>query len=327
MMKKMIALVLAALLCLGCCAVQAEEELPIVAIVQLVQHTALDAAREGFVQALADNGYVDGETIKLDYRNANNDMSNLATIADGFVAENASLVLAIATSAVTTMASKTETIPILGTAVTDYIVANLVESNEVPGVNVSGTSDMNPVAAQIELVKTFVPDAKKVGVLYNSGEDNSVLQAQLAKEAIEALGMEYVEVTVTSSNEVQQATQQIVEMCDAIYLPTDNVFASSMPMVYGVTVESKTPVICGEEGMVQGGGLVTLGINYYDLGYQTGEMAIEVLNGADVSTMPIQFAKGFTYSVNKTVADEIGVEIPEELAEYAFEMTTEEAAE
>ena len=324
-MKKLISLVLAAMMCLGCCAAAvAEADMPIIGILQQMEHVALDAARDGFIQALADNGYVDGENIKLDYQNAQGDASNMSTIADRFVGENAKMVLAIATDAVTTMASKTTTIPILGTAVTDYLIHNLVESNEVPGYNVSGTSDMNPVSSQVELVKVFAPDAKKVGVLYNAGEDNSVIQVQLAKAAIEAMGMEYVEVTVSSTNEVQQAAQQLVGMCDVIYLPTDNVVASSMPIVYGVTTESKTPVICAEEGMVQNGGLVTLGISYYELGYQTGKMAIDVMNGADVSTMPIQFVtEGFNYSVNKTVADEIGVVIPEDLVPFAFEMEAE----
>ena len=170
---------------------------------------------------------------------------------------------------------------------------------------------------QIALLKELVPDAKTVGVLYTSSEPNSVLQAKIARESIEALGMRYTEVTVTGTNDVQQAVQRIVGQCDAIYIPTDNVFASSMAIVSGVTAESKTPVICGEEGMASQGGLATLGISYYDLGYQTGLMAIDVLNGADVAEMPIQFATGFEYYFNQAVADEIGFEIPEKYQAYA----------
>ena len=321
-MKKLIAMLLSLMLCLSCCAAFAEET-PVIGIIQLMEHVALSAAREGFIDALKDGGYVDGENITIDYQNGQGESSNLATIAERFVGENVDLVLAIATPAALQIASKTETIPILGTAITDYEEARLVESNEKPGYNISGTSDMNPIADQIALLKELVPDAQTVGVLYTSSEPNSVLQAKIAREAIEALGMTYTEVTVTGTNDVQQAVQRIVGQCDAIYIPTDNVFASSMAMVYGVTVESKTPVICGEEGMTGSGGLATLGISYYDLGYQTGLMAIDVLNGADVAEMPIQFATGFEYYINKTVADEIGFEIPEQYQQYAQEMAAE----
>lgn len=291
-----------------------------IGVIQYVQHVALDSAREGFVQALADNGFVDGEGIVLDVQNAQADASNLATISDRFVANNVDLVLAIATPAAQSIAGKTTTIPILGTAITDYVAARLVNSNEVPGTNVSGTTDMNPVADQIKLLKELFPDTKTVGVLYTSSEDNSVLQAKMAKEAIEAEGMVYTEVTVTNSNDVQQATQSIVEECDAIYIPTDNVFASSMPVVYEVATAAKKPLIGGEAGMVQAGGLATLGINYYDLGYQTGLMAIRVLNGEDISKMPIETATKMNYTFNSTYAEAIGYTIPEAYQAFAKPM-------
>ena len=321
-MKKLLAVLLSLTLILACGAAYAEDK-PVIGIIQQMDHVALNAARDGFVKALEDNGFVDGETITLDIQNGQGDQSNLATIADRFISEKADLVLAIATTAATTMAGKTESIPILGTAITDYVSAKMVESNEKPGYNVSGTSDMNPVSAQIELLKKLAPEAKTVGVLFTSGETNSVIQAAMAKEAIEAQGMTYVEGTATNTNDVQQAVQQLVGKCDAIYLPTDNVMASSMPIIYGVTAESKTPVICGESGMVYNGGLATLGISYFQLGYETGLMAVEVLGGADISEMPIRFAtEGFEYAINKTVADEIGLEIPDDLLPFAFEMTT-----
>ncbi|MDK2962577.1 MAG: putative tryptophan/tyrosine transport system substrate-binding protein [Eubacteriaceae bacterium] len=162
-----------------------------------MDHVALDAARDGFIDGLADNGYVDGDNIIIDLQNAQGDQSNLATISDGFVSNNEDLVLAIATPAAQSIAGKTTEIPILGTAITDYETARLVDSNEAPGGNVSGTTDMNPIAEQIDLLVKLVPDAKTVGVLYTSSEDNSVVQAQIAKEAIEAAGLSYVEVTVT----------------------------------------------------------------------------------------------------------------------------------
>jgi len=288
-----------------------------IGIIQYVDHVALNSARDGFIAALKDNGYEEGKNITIDIQNAQGDQSNLSTISDRFISNKADLVLAIATPAAQSIAGKTTEIPILGTAITDYESAKLVNSNDAPGGNVTGTSDMNPIKEQIDLLVKLAPDAKTVGVLYTSNEDNSILQAKLAREAIEKLGMKYVEVTVSNSNEVQQATQSIVDQCDAIYIPTDNIFASAMPVVHGVTSVSKTPVICGESGMVENGGLATLGINYYDLGYQTGQMAVKVLKGeAEPAAMPIETATGFDFAINGTVAEEIGIEIPEDLQQY-----------
>jgi putative ABC transport system substrate-binding protein len=295
----------------------AEEKVFNIGIIQYVEHVALDSAREGFITALADNGYVDGENIKIDLQNAQADQSNLSTISDRFVSNNADLVLAIATPATQAIAGKTADIPILGTAVTDYVSARLVDSNDAPGGNVSGTTDMNPIKEQIDLLVKLVPDAKTVGVMYTSSEDNSVIQAKIAKEAIEKLGLNYVEVTINNSNDVQQAAQSIVTQCDALYLPTDNVIASAMPVIHGVTAVSKTPVICGESGMVDNGGLATLGINYYDLGYQTGLMGVKILKGeAEPAAMPIESASKFDFAINGTVANEIGITIPEDLKQY-----------
>jgi putative tryptophan/tyrosine transport system substrate-binding protein len=291
-----------------------------IGIIQYVEHVALDSAREGFIDALEDNGYVDGENITIDVQNAQADQSNLSTISDRFVGNNVDLVLAIATPAAQSIAGKTTDIPILGTAITDYEAAKLVESNEAPGGNVSGTTDMNPIKEQIDLLLRLVPDAKTVGVIYTSSEDNSIVQAAIAKEVIEGLGLIYTEATVTNSNEVQQAAQSIVQECDAIYLPTDNTMASSMPIINGVTVDSKTPVICGESGMVESGGLATLGINYYELGYNTGLMAVKVLKGeAEPATMPIESADKFDFAINGDVAEEIGLDIPADLQEYIIE--------
>jgi len=313
-------LVIVAILAMVGCTTKAAEETKSIGIIQYVEHVALDSAREGFIKALADNGFVDGENITIDVQNAQADQSNLSTISDRFVSNKVDLVLAIATPAAQSIAGKTTEIPIVGTAITDFVAAKLVKSNEAPGGNVTGTTDMNPIKEQIDLLVKLVPDAKTVGVIYTSSEDNSVVQAKIAKEAIEALGLTYTEVTVTNSNDVQQATQSIVEKCDALYLPTDNVLASSMPVIYGVTVESKTPVICGESGMVENGGLATLGINYYDLGYQAGLMGVKILKGeAKPSEMPIESATEFDFAINGTVATEIGLEIPEDLAEFVIE--------
>jgi putative ABC transport system substrate-binding protein len=288
-----------------------------IGIIQYMDHVALDNAREGFIAALADNGYVDGDNITIDLQNAQGDQSNLSTISDRFVSNKEDLILAIATPATQAVAGKTTEIPILATAVTDYESARLVNSNAAPGGNVTGTSDMNPVKEQIDLLVKLVPTAKTVGVLYTSSEVNSVTQAQIAKKAIEALGLKYVEVTISNSNDVQQATQTLVGQCDAIYIPTDNVLASAMPQVHSVTAQSKTPVICGESSMLEGGGLATLGINYTDLGYQTGLMAVKILKGeAKPATMPIETATKFDFKINGTIAEEIGLTIPADLQQY-----------
>ncbi|NLJ80042.1 MAG: ABC transporter substrate-binding protein [Firmicutes bacterium] len=290
-----------------------------IGIIQYVEHMALDASREGFVDALTENGYVIGENLEIDYQNAQGDAANLSTISDRFVGKKVDLILAIATPAAQSVAGRTSEIPILGTAITDYVVARLADSNEVPGGNVSGTNDMNPIREQIELLVKLAPDAEVIGLLYTSSEDNSILQAQIAKEIAAELGLKYVEVTISNSNEVQQATQSIVKRADAIYIPTDNIFASAMPIVHGVTSQSKTPVVCGEAGMVKTGGLATLAINYYNLGYQTGLMALRVLAGEDPARMPIESAKNFDFAINGKVAEEIGLEIPADLLEYVID--------
>ncbi len=288
-----------------------------IGIIKMMDHPALNASEEGFVAALSDNGLVDGENVTVDYKNANADSSNYTTIADQFVMDNKSLVLAIATPAAQAMAAKTTTIPILATAVTSFTEAGLVDSDEVPGGNISGTTDMNPIAEQIDLLFTLCPDTKTVGFLYCSSEDNSRLQVQIAKDILDEKGIAYVERTVSSQNEVQQATSSIVTECDAIYIPTDNIFSASMPLVQEVTVEAGIPVICGENGMVESGGLASLGLTYYDLGYQAGLMAVEILlNGADISKMPVTGASNFEYYINKTVADALGIEVPADLQQY-----------
>jgi len=293
-----------------------ENDLPQIGILQLVEHTALDAAREGFVKALADNGFVDGETVVIDVQNAQSDQSNLSTMSERFVNNNCDLVLAIATGAAQSIASKTTEIPILFTAVTDPVDAGLVDSNEVPGGNISGTNDMSPIAQQIDLMLRLKPETKTVGIIYTSNEDNSILQAEIVKDVLEAKGIACVEQTVTNSGEVQQAAQSIASKVDAIYTPTDNVVASAMPIVAQIAMDAKIPLICGEENQVVNGGLATLGLNYYNLGYQTGEMAVRVLGGADISTMPVESQVNYSYLINGETAAAIGIEIPAELQEF-----------
>ena len=319
-MKKLIALTLSAIMALsvvGCSSGGKEEDNKVkIGILQQLEHVALDNAREGFVKALEDNGYVDGENLVLDIQNAQSDQSNLSTMSDRLVNEKNDIILAIATGAAQSVAGKTKDIPILITAVTDPVDAGLAESMEKPNTNISGTSDASPIKEQIELMLRLKPDTKVVGLMYTSSEDNSVLQINQVKAILDDMNLEYVEQTVTNSNDVQQAAQSIVKKCDAIYIPTDNVLASSMAIVGSEAVREKVPVICGESGMVMSGGLATLGIDYYNLGYQTGEMAIRILNGEDITTMQIETQKDYSYTINGDMADALGITIPPELQQY-----------
>ena len=285
-----------------------------IGVIQLVEHPALDKNYQGFVDGLKAAGYVDGQNIEIDYENAQGEQANCVTIAQKLVNDQSDLIFAIATPAAQAVANMTSDIPVLVSSVTDPKTAQLVESNEKPGTNVSGTSDLTPCAAQISLLKRLLPSAKKVAILFCSSEENSRFQANLAEAACQKEGLDFVEATVSNTNEVQQVVQSLVGKVDAIYAPTDNMIASSMATVALVTTPNKIPVICGEEGMVQGGGLATYGINYYELGLQTAKMAVEILkDGKKPADMPIQYLEKCDFSYNKEVADELGIEIPADL--------------
>lgn len=285
-----------------------------IGVIQLVEHPALDAAYKGFVDGLAAEGYVDGDNISIDYQNAQGEQANCVTIANKLINDKDDLIFAIATPAAQAVANLTKNIPILVSAVTDPKTANLVQSNEHPGTNVSGTSDLTPVAAQIKLLKKIVPNAKKVGLMYCSSEANSIFQIDLAKKACAEEGLEYIEGSVSASNEIQQVTQGLVGKVDAIYVPTDNMLAAGMANVAMVANNAKLPVICGEEGMVTSGGLATYGINYYELGKQTAKQAVAILrDGKNPADMPIEYNEKCTLSVNHDTEAAIGVKVPEEL--------------
>lgn len=291
-----------------------------IGVIQLVKHDALDRAYQGFVDELANQGYVDGENIEIEYQVASNDQSNCLTIAESMVNDNKDLIFAIATPAAQAVASKTEDIPILVSAVTDPAASGLVESNDALGRNVSGTSDLTPVAKQIELLTQIVPDAKTIAVLYCSTESNSEIQLRLAKEAAEEHGLEVVEASVSSSNEIQQMVSSLEGRVDAIYVPTDNTIAAGIQTVSTITTEAGIPVICGESGPVKNGGLATISLDYYDLGVKTAQQAIKILkDGEDITTMPIEYIgdEELKYYVNAAIAEALGITIPNEILENA----------
>jgi len=268
------------------------------------------------VDALKEAGYVDGENLTIDYQVAQGDASNANTIATKLVNDNNDLILAIATPSGQAVANATKDIPILVTAVTDPEASGLVSSNEAPGGNLSGTSDLTPVKEQMELLMKLLPGAKTVAILYSSSESNSKIQAEMAVEAATALGLETVDATVSNTNEIQQVVESLVGKVDVIYAPTDNMIASAMPTVSQVANGNNIPVICGEAGMVEAGGLATYGIDYYELGVLTGKQAVRILEGtATTAEMPIEYlsADQCTLTINEEVASQLGIEIPDDL--------------
>lgn len=285
-----------------------------IGVIQLVEHQALDASYQGFVDGLKEAGYIDGENITIDYQNAQGEQANCQTIAQKLVNDRDDLILAIATPAAQAVANLTTTIPILVTAVTDPETAKLVKSNSKPGTNVSGTSDLTPVAAQMKLLQKIVPDVQTVGFLYCSSEQNSVFQIELAKKECDKLGIKYIEGSVSNSNEIQQVAQSLVGRVQALYCPTDNMIAAGIATVAIVANSAKLPIICGEEGMVNAGGLATYGINYYELGKQTAKQAVDILkNGKKPADMPIEYLENCSLTVNQDTVKAIGIKLPSNL--------------
>ncbi|MDP4126598.1 MAG: ABC transporter substrate-binding protein [Bacillota bacterium] len=288
-----------------------------IGIVQIVEHPALDAARQGFLETLKQNGYEEGKNLTVDYQNAQGDQSVLQSIAQKFSSAKLDLVLAIATPSAQAMASASKDIPILITAVTDPVEAKLVNSMDKPGKNVTGTTDMNPLKEQFELMKKLVPNVKRVGVIYNAGEVNSQVQVTMAKKVAKDLGLEIVEATVTTSADVLQASQSLVGKVDTIYVPTDNMVVSAAQSVVQVANKNKIPIISGESSVVDKGALATIGINYNKLGKQTGDMALRVLKGDKPQDMPIESQKEFDTVLNKATISTLGITVPEDIMKKA----------
>ena len=279
-----------------------------IGVLQLTEHGALDQTNEGFVAALDDSGI----SYDIDQQNAQNDQSACQTIAAKLVNDGDDLIFAIAPPAAQAVAGATSDIPVVGSAITDYAESGLVESNDAPGGNVTGTSDLTPVADQIALLQQLLPDATSVGILYCSAEANSEVQVSMAEEELDAAGLAHERYSISSSNEIQQMVESMVGAVDAIYAPTDNTIAAGMSTVAMVANENKLPVIVGCDTMVEDGGLASYSINYYDLGYKAGEMAVRILTeGADPAEMPIEYlgADECTLIANQATADELGIDI------------------
>lgn len=288
-----------------------------IGVVQIVQHGSLDEANKGFVDALKERGY-GPDKVEIDQGNAQGDQSNLKTIVSRFKAEKPKLICAIATPAAQAAANEIKDIPIVGTAITDYTSAKLVQNDERPGGNVTGVSDFASMDAQMELAAKLIPQAKNVGLIYCSSEVNSEVQANQMKDYCKKHGLSVEERTVNNVNDIQQVAESLVGKVDYIYVPTDNTLASSIPTLMKITDANKIPVIVGADIMAKDGALAALSVDYYRLGKQTGELAADILDGkVKPETSPIQHQKDYTIVINKQDAEILGIQIPEEIAKKA----------
>ena len=284
-----------------------------VGIIQLAQHEALDKATEGFMDALTEKL---GDKVRFDLQNAQGEQNNCTTIVTKFVNNRVDLIMANATNAVTAAHEATETIPIVGTSVTDYVGAGFAASNEHPGSNVTGVSDMNSVANQMALVRAFAPDAENIGIVICSAEENSRIQANEAKTVFEGEGYTVNIYYANDAGDLQQVANKAVSENDVLYLPTDNLVAANMGIMRDVALAAKTPVIAGEASMCNEGALASYSINYYDLGYAAGLQAYEILvNGKDPAEMPIKVftTEELALVVNQEILAELGLSIPDTL--------------
>lgn len=312
MKKKIMAVLLAAtmLTTLGACGASDDSTYK-VGICQLVQHDALDAATQGFKDALIEE--LGEENVKFDEQNAQGDSNTCATIINGFTNSGVDLILANATPALQAAAAGTDTIPILGTSITEYGVALDIDNFDgTVGKNISGTSDLAPLDGQADMIKELFPDKKSVGLLYCSAEANSQYQVDTVQTYLEKLGYTCKQYAFSDSNDLSAVATTAVDESEVIYVPTDNTVANNTELLNNIAMEKKVPVVAGEEGICKGCGVATLSISYYDLGTATGKMAAKILKGeSKIEEMPIEYAPNFVKKYNKSICEQLGVEIPE----------------
>ena len=305
----MLTIIMAATLIMG--VATAEDATYSIGIIQLVQHPALDAATQGFRDALTEKL---GDSVEFNEQNAQGDSTNCATIVNGFVSDNVDLILANATAALQAAFAATEEIPILGTSITDYATALDIDGfTGTTGYNVSGTCDLAPLDEQAALLNALFPDATTVGLLYCTAEPNSVYQIDVIEGYLADYGYTTERFGFSDSNDIASVTTSACDACDVIYIPTDNTAANNAELINNVCLPAGVPVIAGEEGICGGCGVATLSISYYDIGYAAGEMAYEILvNGADISTMPIQYAPEVTKKYNAANCAELNITVPDD---------------
>ena len=311
--KLMAGISLAGLLLLGGCSnnkkADNDSDVKHVGVLQVVQHPSLDKVYKGFKKGLKEEGYVEGKNLKIDYQNAQNNQDNLKSMSEKLVNEKSDLMLGIATPAAQSLANTSQDIPIVVTAVTDLKAAKLVKSDTKPGKNVTGTTDMVSIERQIKLLLSIVPKAKTVGIMYNAGESNSKIQADLATAVLKKAGVKVLIKTANSTNDVQQVTETLASKVDGIFVPTDNTFDSAADVVGKAVKEKKVPLVASSVDQVKTGGLASIGIDYELLGEQTGKMAAKILAGkAKPADMPVEKAHDMKLVVNKKMAKALGID-------------------
>ena len=281
-----------------------------IGISQFITHQSLDATREGFVDELAKQGYIEGKNIEIDLQNAQGEQRNLKTISQQ-LAESSDVVLAIATPSAQSLANTTQTTPVIFSAVTDPVSAKLVESREHPGGNVTGTSDQSSdaISTQINLIKKVLPKAKTIGILYTQSEPNSVVQKDEAKRLLEEKGFTVVEKTILDSNNVKAAAESLMAEVDMVFVPTDNIISSTMETVKQVSIKHKVPVFGGSTEMIAVGGLYNYGTNYEELGRQTARMLVRVLKGEKLENIAVELPEKLELHTNQEMADALGIDI------------------
>ncbi|WP_196000327.1 ABC transporter substrate-binding protein [Clostridium sp. 1001271B_151109_B4] len=292
-----------------------------IGINQLVQHDALDASREGFVEGLKESGFEEGKNLKIDYQNAQGDMAIAKTISDQFVTSKVDMIFAIATSSLQASYNSTKDIPIVFTAVTDPIDAGVANSWESSETNVTGTSDMVSMEEQLDLLTELVPDIKTLGVLYNSSEANSLAQVQELKKEAKKRNIDIKEISVTTVNEINQNLSAALGSIDALYAPTDNTVASAYDLVGNLCINKNIPILCGEEAGVSKGGLCSIGIDYFKLGKEAGYKAAEILNGKAPSDIEISTLSDMSITINTDVVEKLNITVPDDINSKATKVT------
>lgn len=310
-------LIISLVLMLGGVAMAGEQKAVTIGISQIVEHPALDAARQGFIDSLKDHGYVEGKNVVYDVQIAQGNMATANSIAKALVGKNVDLIHTIATPTSQACVNATKTIPIVISSVTDPVGAGLVKSLEHPGANVTGTTDRSPVDRQLDLMLEIMPQAKRVGFIYNSGEDNSISSLKQFQEGAAKKNLEVVEATVSNSSGVYLAAKSLVGKVDAIHIPTDNTVVSAFESVVKVCVDNKIPLFAADIDSVPRGAVAALAIDYYRLGRQSGDMAVRILQGADPGTMPVETLKDLKLVVNPGAAQQMGISLPESVIQRA----------
>ena len=301
-------------------AIPAQAEDVTIAVTAIVEHPALDAARDGVKEALAEAGYKEGENLTFLYESAQGNPGTAAQIARQFIGEEPTVIVPISTPSAQAVVSATRDVPVVFTAVSDPVGAQLVKEMEKPGGNVTGISDMSPVADHVALIKEITPDAKSIGFLYNTAEANSVSTLAALKAEASKAGLEVVESVATKSAEVQGATRALVGRADVLYIPTDNTIVSAFEAAVGVAEEAKLPLYAGDTDSVPRGAMAALGFNYFDVGKQTGAVVVRVLKGEAPGDIPVTIAAGTDLVINKSAAEKMGVTFPETILSRATQV-------